>query len=186
MLLLCEKKTVKRFGQCHVFAQSPPGWRPSDKYPANTSQHSWFVSECFTAVLFSSNGKPLRTLICAHSSQYRDAGRTKEIKQKGTVMNAACQGNLSACHTVVGLYIDYMSVWNYFLFQQRTDCMFVIKISGFLLFSEIIGVYCEKHSKYRVWQNAELVSVWEITTRISSINFVYCSFSYTCQRQGDW
>jgi hypothetical protein len=30
--ILFEKKTVKRNVQCHVFAQSPPGRRPSDKY----------------------------------------------------------------------------------------------------------------------------------------------------------
>jgi hypothetical protein len=33
-----------------------------------------------------------------HSLQYRDAGRAKEIKRNGTAVNAACQGNLSACH----------------------------------------------------------------------------------------
>jgi len=32
-----QKKTVKRSVQCHVFAQSPPGRRPNDKYPVNTS-----------------------------------------------------------------------------------------------------------------------------------------------------
>jgi hypothetical protein len=32
------------------------------------------------------------------SLQYRDAGRAKEIKKIGTAVNAACQGNLSACH----------------------------------------------------------------------------------------
>ena len=37
---LFEKTTVKRFVQCHVFAQSPPGRYPNDKYPVNTSHRS--------------------------------------------------------------------------------------------------------------------------------------------------
>ena len=40
LVLLFEKKTVKRFAQCHVFTQPPPGRRPSDKYPVNTSHRS--------------------------------------------------------------------------------------------------------------------------------------------------
>ena len=35
-----EKKTVKHSVQYHVFAQSPPGRRPNDKYPIKTSQLS--------------------------------------------------------------------------------------------------------------------------------------------------
>jgi len=35
-----QKKTLKRSAQCHIFAQSPPGRRPNDKYPVNTSYHS--------------------------------------------------------------------------------------------------------------------------------------------------
>jgi len=31
---------VKRSAQCHAFAQSPPGRRPNDKYPVNTSHRS--------------------------------------------------------------------------------------------------------------------------------------------------
>ena len=37
------KKTVKRFVQCHILAQSPPGRHPNDKYPVNTPHHSRFV-----------------------------------------------------------------------------------------------------------------------------------------------
>jgi len=32
-----KKKTVKRFVQCHVFAQSPPGRRSSDKCPVQST-----------------------------------------------------------------------------------------------------------------------------------------------------
>ena len=53
---LHKKKIVKRFVQCHVFARSPPNRHPNDKYPVNTSQRFRFVSKCFTAVLFGSNG----------------------------------------------------------------------------------------------------------------------------------
>jgi hypothetical protein len=38
-----EKKIVKRFVQCHVFAQLPPGQRLNDKYPVYTSHRSQFV-----------------------------------------------------------------------------------------------------------------------------------------------
>ena len=37
---LFQKKTLKRSAQCHVFAQSPPGRRPNEKYPFNTSHRS--------------------------------------------------------------------------------------------------------------------------------------------------
>ena len=50
--VLFEKKTVKRAVQCHVFAQSPPGRRPSDKYRVKTSHSFRFVF----AVLFGSKG----------------------------------------------------------------------------------------------------------------------------------
>jgi hypothetical protein len=53
---LFKKKIVKHFVQCHVFAQPPPDRRPNDNYPVNISHHSRFVSTCFTAVLFGSNG----------------------------------------------------------------------------------------------------------------------------------
>jgi len=38
-----KKKFVKPIVQCYVFAQSPPGRSPSDKYPVNPSQRSRFV-----------------------------------------------------------------------------------------------------------------------------------------------
>jgi hypothetical protein len=41
--LLLEKETVKRFIQCHVFAQTSPGRRPNGKYTVNTSQGSGFL-----------------------------------------------------------------------------------------------------------------------------------------------
>jgi hypothetical protein len=40
---LFEKKTVKRFVQCHAFAQSSPHRRPNDKYAVTTSHRSRFV-----------------------------------------------------------------------------------------------------------------------------------------------
>jgi len=42
-MLLFKKKIVERSVQCHVFAQSPPGSHPSDKYLVNTSHRSRFV-----------------------------------------------------------------------------------------------------------------------------------------------
>jgi hypothetical protein len=55
---LFEMKTVKRSAQCHVFAQSPPGRRPDDKYPV-TLRTVRDVSTCFTRsviLYFGSNG----------------------------------------------------------------------------------------------------------------------------------
>ena len=40
LLLPVQKKTLKRSAQCHILAQSPPGRRPKDKYPVNTSHPS--------------------------------------------------------------------------------------------------------------------------------------------------
>jgi len=58
------------------------------------------------AVLFGMNGNSytvsIKSDMCAYvytcSSQYRDAGRKKQINKIGTTLNAACQGNLSTCH----------------------------------------------------------------------------------------
>jgi hypothetical protein len=41
--VLFKNKILKCFVQRHVFAQSPPGQGPSDKYPVNTSHLSRFV-----------------------------------------------------------------------------------------------------------------------------------------------
>ena len=40
---LLKKKLLEPYAQCHVFAQSSPGRRPSDKYPVNISHRSRFV-----------------------------------------------------------------------------------------------------------------------------------------------
>ena len=50
---LFEKKIVKRFVQCLVSANSPPGLHPTDKYPVNTSHRSQIASG---AVLFGISG----------------------------------------------------------------------------------------------------------------------------------
>ena len=52
---LLEKKTVKLFVQCHIFAQSRAGRYPNDKYPANTSHGSDLCKNVSLAVLFGSN-----------------------------------------------------------------------------------------------------------------------------------
>jgi len=38
LLLLLSEKIVKPFVQCHVFAHSPPGRHPSNKYTVKTAQ----------------------------------------------------------------------------------------------------------------------------------------------------
>ena len=38
-------------------------------------------------------------------SQYRDTGRSKGIKQTGTAVDAACQGDISACHRFATLVL---------------------------------------------------------------------------------
>ena len=44
---LFERTIVKRFDQCRIFVHSPPGRRPNDKYPLNTSHRSQFVLKLF-------------------------------------------------------------------------------------------------------------------------------------------
>ena len=63
------------------------------------------------------NIQSLLSQVCVCSSQYRDAGLAKEIKKKiGTAVNAAFQGNLSACsfghacHTLTSPGTQYASV----------------------------------------------------------------------------
>jgi len=63
-----EKKTVKRSVQCHVFAQSPPGRHPREKYRV-TTHRSQFVF----AVLLGSNGNSCtvsaQSDMCTHVHQ---------------------------------------------------------------------------------------------------------------------
>ena len=51
-----EEKIVECFVQCHVFAWSPSGRRPNDKYPVNTSHPFDVCTDVSLAVLFGSNG----------------------------------------------------------------------------------------------------------------------------------
>jgi len=114
---LFETKTVKLSVQCHVFAQSPPDRHPNDKYPVNTSHPPDLCKNFSLAVLFGSNGNSYTVCtqsdmcICVYilykythtrtqifSSQCRDSGRARE-KKSGTAVKAACQGNVSTCHT---------------------------------------------------------------------------------------
>ena len=80
---LLEKKTVKDSVQCHVFAQSPSGRRLSNKYRVKSSHRSRFVF----AVLFGTEGNSLTVStqsgvsMYTYSSQYKDAGRAKDIRK---------------------------------------------------------------------------------------------------------
>ena len=67
---LFEKKTVKLFVHCHVFAQSPPGRRPTDKYPVNTSHRFQFfflmLHLQYYLVATVLHAQSLRRQICAY------------------------------------------------------------------------------------------------------------------------
>jgi hypothetical protein len=95
---LFEKKIVKHSVQCHIFTQSPPGRRPSDKYRVKTSHGSRFVF----AVLFGSNGNSLTVSAQSEMCMYTHVLHNiqtlvgpKKLKKFGTAVLAACQGNLS-------------------------------------------------------------------------------------------
>ena len=76
-----KKKTVQRYVQRHVFAQSPPGRRPNDKYPVNTSHSSdlcknvslrcYLVATVIHILFFYA---VRYVCISTYSSQCRDAG----------------------------------------------------------------------------------------------------------------
>jgi len=51
-----ENKIVKLFVQCHVFVQSPPGWRPNDKFQSTFRTASDLCKNVSLAVLFVGNG----------------------------------------------------------------------------------------------------------------------------------
>jgi hypothetical protein len=92
---------------CHVFAQSPPGRHPSDKYCTQSTLRTApdLCKNVSLAVLISCNGNShtvsdqsymyvymyihtyMHTHTYTHSSQYMDPGRAEE----GTLANAACQ-----------------------------------------------------------------------------------------------
>ena len=52
---LFEKKVVNRFVQCHVFANSRPGRRTGNKYPATFRTAPNFCKKTSLAVLFGGN-----------------------------------------------------------------------------------------------------------------------------------
>jgi hypothetical protein len=88
---LFEKKTLKRFVQCHVLAQSPPRRRPHVKYRINTSQRSSFGKNVVLPVLFGSKGnsctiyKQSDMCIYTHIPHNMETlvGQKKERKKKG-------------------------------------------------------------------------------------------------------
>ena len=85
--------------------QSPPGRRPNDKYPVNTSHRSVLrknVSlQCYlvaTVIYLQSVRSQICIYMYTHSSLYRDVGRAKKNKNFGTAVNEASKRNLTACH----------------------------------------------------------------------------------------
>ena len=81
-----QKKTVKRSAQCHVFAQSPPGRRPNQKYPVNTSHRSDlcknFSLQCYlvtTSIHIQSLCCQICVYVYTYCAQYRDGGGANEI-----------------------------------------------------------------------------------------------------------
>jgi hypothetical protein len=99
-----KKKTVKRFAQCHVFAQSPPGRRSSDKCPVQSTLRT-APDLCKNVVLQSClvvtviHIQSLHSQTCVYIRIFFNIEMLfgqKKWKNRTTV-NAACQGNLSAC-----------------------------------------------------------------------------------------
>jgi hypothetical protein len=77
-----EKKVIKRFVQCHVFARSRPDRRPCDKYPAKNSYFPPVYVKMFhskknlVAALIHIQYTYTQSDMCVslYSSQYRDVG----------------------------------------------------------------------------------------------------------------
>ena len=127
---------VKRFAQCHVFAQSPPDLHPNDKYPVNTSHHSRFVLKCFThcVVLWQQHfvysmcaDGYVQAYVHTCSSQYRDPGLSKEVKS-WVALNATCEINLSASH--------FGHSWHRFVSHALESCMYFKITIAFALSSK--------------------------------------------------
>jgi hypothetical protein len=83
-----QKKTVKRFVQCHVFAQSPPGRLSGDKCPVQSTLRTApdlcknVSLQCYlvvTVIPIQSLHSQICVNIRAYSLQCRDAVRAKEI-----------------------------------------------------------------------------------------------------------
>ena len=91
--------------QSHVLAQSPPGRRPNDKYPVNTSHRSVLcknVSQRCYRVATVIHIQSVHSPICVYIHMFCTIWRRcsgKRNKKTGTTVTAACQGNLSACRT---------------------------------------------------------------------------------------
>jgi len=98
-----KKKTLKRFVQCHVFAQSPPGQHPNynSQWTLCTAPIcvKMFHLQCYlvaTVLIVQSVHRYVYMCIC--SSQYRDAGRTEEIKIWDNSECRVPRKLFSACH----------------------------------------------------------------------------------------
>ena len=97
------KKTVKRFMQCHVFAQSPPDGAPMINIQSTLRKAPDSYTNVSLAVLLCNNANscPISILsdmyIYTHtdtrSSQYRDVGWVMKYKF-GATANASCKGNV--------------------------------------------------------------------------------------------
>jgi len=66
---LFHKQTVQRSIQCHVFAQSPPGRCPNDKYPVNSSHRTDLCKSvslrcCLVATVIHTQSP--RSQVCVH------------------------------------------------------------------------------------------------------------------------
>ena len=53
---LFEKQIVKRFVQCHIFAQLPLGWRSEEEYSCKLCALPYLRNNVSFEVLFGSNG----------------------------------------------------------------------------------------------------------------------------------
>jgi len=61
LLLPVWKEDCKTFVHCHVFAQSPPGRHPKDKYPVKTCEAPDLCKNASLTELFGSNGNSYTT-----------------------------------------------------------------------------------------------------------------------------
>jgi hypothetical protein len=100
----------KTFVQSHVLAQPPPGRRPAEKSPVNTSHRSRFVQK----IIHSQHRLEVMIIIFNLPSDiyiYIDTLFLWSGKKKlGTAVNAACQENLLACHRFASPGLAWCSI----------------------------------------------------------------------------
>jgi len=143
---MLKKKTVKRFVQCHVFAQSPPGRRSSDKCPVQSTLRTAPDScknvslQCYLVATIIH----IHSQICVYIRIFFNIDMLFGQKKwkNGITVNAACR-----CFATPGLFYRVPTVLNNIKQRTYTNTKNRGWCSGIIADSNLFG--CDAASEPR-------------------------------------